>query len=86
MAERIEAVKAMANNIFQVFDIDKSGDLDVKELGRKTPLLKPCCTKMIILPRQAQDKHRKALQKKTRVLQALAPSALPSSSTDRSKR
>ena len=40
MAERIEAVKAMANNIFQVFDIDKSGDLDVKELGRKTPLLK----------------------------------------------
>jgi hypothetical protein len=66
MAERIEAVKAMANNIFQVFDIDKSGDLDVKELGRKTPLLKPCCTKMIILPRQAQDKHRESIPKKLR--------------------
>ena len=30
---------------------------------RKTPLLRHCIVKMIILPRQAQDKHRKKLRR-----------------------
>ena len=33
MAERIAAVTAMATSIFNVFDLDASGDLNVKELG-----------------------------------------------------
>ena len=33
LAERIAEMTEMASNIFNTFDLDNSGDLDVKELG-----------------------------------------------------
>jgi hypothetical protein len=54
---------------FEAMDVNKDG-----KKTRQRVLLRHLCINMIILPRQARDKHRESTQKKDAFLQESSPS------------